>query len=350
MIRSYPKKFYGYALRHKKITATVVILLILGFIFRPTQKIVVPTQKVEKKDLVQTVSVSGSIAATSINLSFPIGGNVTYVGVKKGNKITAGQIIATLDARITQKNLQSALIDYSKQRITFDSTEQSNQNRTPQSALNDAMKNILQNNQYDLDKSVNSVELQDLARQQSILTSPVSGILTRADVTTRGQVAGVTTIFTVTDPATIAFDMDVDQADIGKIKEDQQVDVILDAYSTKTLNETVKSIDFVSHTTINGGNAFTVETSLPKDSLLNYRVGMNGNADIVTGIKKNVLTIPLSSVVDDKYVYVQVPKGFVKKNITLGEQNDTDTEIISGLSQEDIVALDPSLAQKRAVK
>ena len=350
MIRSFPKKLYRYALRHTKITIAVVILLIIGFIFRPTQKIVVPTQKVERKDLVQSVSVSGTIAATSTNLSFPISGNVTYVGVKKGDKIASGQVIATLDSRITQKNLQSALIDYSKQRITFDTTQNNNLNHTPQDALNDAMKHILQNNQYDLDKSVNSVDLQDLARQQSVLTSPVSGILTRADVTSRGQVAGVTTIFTVTDPTTISFDMDVDQADIGKIKEGQIVNIVLDAYSTKTINETVISIDFVSHTTTNGGNAFTVETSLPQDNLLDYRVGMNGNADIVTGVKKDVLTIPLSSITDDKYVYIQVPKGFLRKAIVLGDQNDTDTEVISGLSKDDIVALDPSLAEKRAVK
>ena len=91
-----------------------------------------------------------------------------------------------MDERTVQKNLEIALIDYSKQRLTFDQTLEKNQNRTPAEALNIDMKRILENNQFDLDKAIKSVELSDLAKQDSVLTTPISGIVTRSDVETAG--------------------------------------------------------------------------------------------------------------------------------------------------------------------
>src|SRR6185436_9752913 len=123
-----------------------------------------------------------------------------------------------------------------------------------------------------------------------------------------------------------------------------------DAYATKTLSQEVTRIDFISHTTSNGGNAFTVETPLPENKNNTYRIGMNANADIILNQKDNVLSVPLSSVVDDHYVYVKTAKGFKKQNKKIGMQNDTDAEVLDGLSVNDEVALDPTQAQQQLVK
>src|SRR5260221_3521584 len=103
------------------------------------------------------------------------------------------------------------------------------------------MKRLLQNNQYDLNKTINSVELVDLARQQSILSTPIAGIVTRVDAPVAGvtAIAGSTT-FTVVDPTSIVFDMDIDEADIGKIQEGQHAKITLDAYPNMTLSIPIK--------------------------------------------------------------------------------------------------------------
>jgi len=337
---------------HKRISGILLTIGIAAFIFWPRPKPSIPTEKVSRKQFVQSISVSGSVVGKkTVNLTFPISGRLAYVGVKKGDTVVPGQVLATIDQQTAQKNLQASLIAYSLQRNTFDQKQSDNQNRTPQQALNDDMKRILQNNQYNLDQAVNSVELQDLAKKQAVLWTPIGGIVTRADTELAGPdaVAGSTT-FTVTDPSSLAFDADVDQADIGKVSQGLPVHIVFDAYTATTLSEEVTRIDFISHTTSNGGNAFTVETPLPENTNNTYRIGMNANADIILNQKDNVLSVALSSIVDDKYVYVKTSKGFKKQNIKIGMQNDTDAEVLDGLSVNDEVALDPTQAQQQLVK
>ena len=326
----------------------IVVLLILAVIFKPKPPVQVATQKVEPTDVVQTVSVSGSVVAkSSVNLTFPIAGTISWVGVKTGDSVTAYQTIATLDQRTTLKNLQAALLKYNIQRDSFDQTI-ANNNGIPnaQNALNDNMKRILSDNQYNLDLAVNSVELQDLAKQQSVLTTPIAGIVTRADATTPGVTAVPTVVFTIVDPNSVVFSMDVDEADISKIKDGQIANITLDAYPNDVLHLPINSIDFVSHTTTNGGNAFTVQVALNNTASYKYRVGMNGDADITTAKRTHVLAVPLSSLINNNQVYIKMGKKYVKKTVTLGLQSDTEAEVTSGLHAGDIVVIDPTQIPK----
>src|SRR5258708_29217454 len=111
------------------------------------------------------------------------------------------------------------------------------------------MARVLQTNQFDLDKSIKSVELQDIAKQQAVLTAPMAGILTRADIQTAGVNAAITNQFVIVDPKSLVFAMDVDEADIGKITTGQPVDISLDTYPDTIIHGRVNSIDFVTHTT-----------------------------------------------------------------------------------------------------
>lgn len=345
------KSIWKWIRAHKKISipAAIVLLLVI-FALRPKAPAAPATTTVHTGTVTQVVSVSGTITAKkTVNLTFPLGGTVSWVGVQKGDSVVAGQTIATLDQRTAQKNLQAALISYSLQRNTFDQNIVNNNGiANPADALNDNMKRILQNNQYNLDQAVNSVELQDLARQQAILATPISGLVTRADITSSGMTANATTMFTITDPTSIVFDMDVDEADVSKITTGQVAKIVLDAYSDETLSLPITSIDFVSHTTSNGGNAYTVEAQVGANPNYRYRVGMNGNADIVTAQRIGVLHIPLSALTDDTYVYVRQPKGkkFVKTKVILGLQSDTDAEVKAGLHDGDVIALDPTTVEK----
>lgn len=343
------KRFFSFLWSHKILTAiAIIILLALGFILRPKPAPQIATQKIEPTTLTQTVSVSGSVVAKSTaNLTFPISGTLSWVGVKTGDTVSAYQTIATLDERTALKNLQKALTNYSLQRNTFDQNIADNNGiGNAASALNDNMKRILEDNQYNLDLAVNSVELQDLARQQAFLTTPIAGIVTRADATTAGITATPALTFTVVDPNSVVFSMDVDEADISKVKIGQMADITLDAYADTPLHLPVDSIDFVSHTTANGGNAFSVQVSLGNNSDYRYRVGMNGDADITTAKRVGVLAVPLSSLVNNNQVYVKQGKKFVKKTIQLGLQSDTEAEVTAGLKAGDIVAIDPTQIPK----
>ena len=339
--------FFKNIRHHKRRLLFILIpVIILAFVFWPKPPKPIETQTVKISDITESLSATGTVDATAVNLNFLSGGKLVYLGIKKGDHVTAGQTVATLDQRTVQKNLETNLRTYSEQRNTFDQTGVNNKDKV----LNDDLRRILQNNQYDLEKAVISVELQDLAKQQSILTSPITGVVTKADVQTAGVNVSATTAFTIVDLSSATFNIDIDEADIAKVKVGQQVKITLDAYPDNTMTVPVKSIDYASHATSTGGTVYTVAITLPSHTALQYRIGMNGDAEIITNEKKHVLTAPLSSIVDDKAIYVKKQNYFEKRSIKLGLRNDTDAEIISGLSAGEEVAIDPTEAEKLVKK
>lgn len=319
------------------------IILVAAILLKPKPPKSVAVEAVKRGTLVQTISVTGDVDADrDVELKFEIGGKLQSLTIKKGDYVKKGQVIATIDQSTALKNLKTALLNYSLQRNTFDQTVNAQPAHTPSDALNDSMRRLLENNQYNLDLAVNSVEIQDLARQKSILTTPIDGIVTRADVKTSGVTVLSTTTFGVTDPSSLSFRMEVDEADISKVSEGQEVDVDLNAYPDNQLHLTVDSIDFVTHTTSTGGNAYDVKARIIPTANMSLRVGMNGNATIVTKRKDEVITIPLASLIDENTVYIRSGTNYEKRKIKLGIQSDTDAEVINGLSEGELLVIDPN--------
>lgn len=335
--------------RKRNILVIVVVLGILFFIFRPKAPAKLDISEVKREVITESISVSGSIVAKkSVDLSFTTSGKLVFLGVTKGDHVAVGQTIAMQDTRTVQKNLENALISYSEQRNTFDQTKDNNQNRTSEQSLNDQMRRVLENNQNDLNKAVISVELQNLAKEQSILVSPISGIVTRADAKSAGVNVSSATIFTIVDPSTLVFNMDIDEADIGKITVGDIVKVTLDSFPEHTFASSINSLDFASHTTSTGGNAYTAEVGI-ENVPLDLRAGMNGTGEIILQERANALTIPISSIFETDKVYVKTKKGIEIKKVTIGIENDTDAEIVKGLLEHDTVLTQPSQAPKNAI-
>ncbi len=334
--------------KHKKIFILIsIVVAVLAFFLWPRPTKPIDTATIKRASITQSISATGTVdSEKSVDLNFLSAGKLVYLGVRKGDVVKQWQVIANLDQRTMQKNLQTSLRNYSLQRNDFDQTKSDNANHTPADALTDSLKRVLENNQYDLDKAVISVELQQLAREQSVLATPIAGIVTRADAKAAGVNVTAATTFTIADPTNLVFKIDVDEADIGKITEGKPLTVVLDAYPEQNLHLSVSSIDFTTHATSGGGSAYTVEAAMPPNTSLMYRIGMSGDAEVILEEKNNVLTVPLASIVEDKYVYLQTEKGFDKRVLRLGFKTDTDAEVLDGLHSGDKVAIDPTEAEK----
>lgn len=337
------KSILTYPFRHKKIGIIVgIILIVLIAIFWPRPPEPLPTQKAERGDITQSISTTGSIVAkNSASLSFIAGGKLTYLGIKEGDTVKAGQTIAVVDQRTAQKNLENSLQQYLVQRNEFEQGREDNNAPTPDDAVSDDIKYLLLTNQYNLNSSVIQVELQAIAKEQSVLTSPINGIVTEMDVTSNGVVVSPTDEFNIADPSSLVFQIDVDESDIGNVKIGDPVDTTLDAYPDQTLSLNVESIDFNSQTSDTGGTVFNVDAALPVNDGLDYRLGMNGDADIIVERKSDIIVISLASLTDDNAVYIKEGDTFRKQKVTTGIQSDTDVEILSGVDEGDEVALQP---------
>ncbi len=332
--------------RYKKPLALGLIpLFLLLYFLLPKNQNATLTATASKNDITKIVSVTGDVAADlTVDLKFQSGEALSWVGVKEGDYVVRGQAIASLDRSKLQASFRQAEQDFIAAKAESEKYYDGHKNATESfdEKIERTAIDATQNKAYD---SMKKVEY-DLAH--STLYSPIYGIVTRSDTPVAGVNVTATTTFTVTDPSSLSFKMEVDEADIGNIKEGQEIKVIFDSFPDKEVTLKINSIDFVSHKTSSGGNAFYVKASLSDPS--KYRVGMSGNADIIISSKKNVLSVPSSSVFEDEYVFVKRGNYFEKTKVRVGLQSDTLAEIVSGISDGDAVAVDPNLVPLKLIR
>lgn len=110
----------------------------------------------------------GEMVAEIIEARFSFSGKVVYVGKKTGNKVNTGGVIASLDRKILQSELNLQLADYEKTRARFEMAK-----GNPGSG--DVGKFLAQISQSELNSSVKAVEQAKYKLDQADLISPVNG-------------------------------------------------------------------------------------------------------------------------------------------------------------------------------
>lgn len=132
----------------------------------------------------------------------------------------------------------------------------------------------------------------------------------------------------------------VDETDIGKVKVGQKAVVSLDAYPETAINAEVNHIYYESKT-VNNVTIYEVDL-LPQDVPAFFRSGMNATITFIVNRKDDIVLLP-SEVIETNgegsFVFLKgMSNGeLVKRVVQLGLADDANTEIISGLTINDIV-------------
>ena len=325
----------------------ILAILVGGIIFwanwSATQKIAasITTVNVQRQNFVKILSSSGKTKADkSVDLKFQTSGKLAWVGVKEGDAVRAYQAIAGLDIREVQKNLEKVLIDYNDQRNTFEDTRKYDYPaNSPQDALTERMRHVLESNQWDLNKAILDVELKHLSVEFATLVTPIAGIITHIDTPVAGvNITPATAVFSVADPNSLVFEANVDETDIGGLTLGQVATITLDAFPEATFSGTISYISYISEQSSGGATVFPVKIAFADPQ--NLRIGLNGDIMVETDRQDNILTVPTESVREEKggfYVYQKTDGKYKKVSVTVGKKNEDDIVILSGLSEGDTV-------------
>jgi macrolide-specific efflux system membrane fusion protein len=148
----------------------------------------------------------------------------------------------------------------------------------------------------------------------------------------------------------------VDETDIGKIKEGQKAVITLDAYPDIEVQAKVEHVYYESKV-VNNVTIYNVDI-LPEKVPDVFRSGMSANVRIIQQSKENILLIPSEAVKRGKdqeasFVWVSQGKGkkAEKREVKLGISDDTNIEVISGISENDSLVIrtkKPGASQKGA--
>lgn len=171
------------------------------------------------------------------------------------------------------------------------------------------------------------------------ITAPIDGF-----IILRNFEPGQT--FTMSDALLVMADRlivkaQVDETDIGKIKPGQKATIVLDAYPDRTTDAVVESIEYESEV-INNVTIYQVYVQ-PVSVPDYFKSGMSATVNFLAEKRENVLMLPVRAVKktnNSSYVFMNGgDKPLKSVQVTTGLDNNENIEIVSGLSEGDVVTI-----------
>jgi HlyD family secretion protein len=163
-----------------------------------------------------------------------------------------------------------------------------------------------------------------------------------------------TAIVQISDTTIMYVECAVDEADIQDVKVNQEVRIIVEAYTGKRLKGVVTRINPAAETNQNI-TAIRVRVQVTKDPKVPLKPGMNATCEFLTLNKPNVLIAPQQAVkTEDGKTFVQIKTATGKPQkveVTVGEEGNEGFEILSGLKAGDeVVVAEINLAEMRDIQ
>lgn len=290
-----------------------------------------------------------------------ISGIISEVLKEAGQRVTEGEIIAKVKVIPEMGQLNSAESRVNVARISLDQVESTH--RRDEQLFKQG---ILTAEEFDVSKANYRKAKEELANAQSSLEIVRDGISrnSRSSSTTqiRSTITGMilnvpikvgnsviqsnsfndgTTIASVANMNDMIFRGNVDETEIGKIREGMPIKLTVGALGTRTFDAVLEYVSPKGEEK-NGAIQFEIKAavSLPDTSFV--RAGYSANAEIVLERAANVLTIPESTVEfhgDTAFVQVvkqEKPKQiFEKRQIKTGLSDGIKIEVKEGLTEKD---------------
>ena len=339
----------------------------------------VDVQEVEAKLVRSSILASGALAFREQVLLRPdVIGQVIELHVEEADDVAKGDPVITLDPRAYHAQVKQAQARVRMQQIAIERQQLLIKTLGKRFERQQAMfaSNLTDEDSYDSMQSelaLARVDLQSfqesLAQARAALeqaenllsktriTSPIDGVVIQVDVKVgETVVAGTTNIpgsamMVIADPSVTLTEVQVDEADIGQVRQGQTAEVYTAAYPDRPLAGTVQSVASVARKMAGeAGLSFLVKILLHEQNSIIIRPGMSVRADIYTRSRENTLAIPVQAVLYDEdtggedeqtYVFVMRDGKALRRNVSVGIASDSDQEIIDGLEAGERVIYGP---------
>ncbi|MEK7061487.1 MAG: efflux RND transporter periplasmic adaptor subunit [Patescibacteria group bacterium] len=331
------------------------VLILLTFLFFRKPAVKVETVAVVKGDIVEAISASGEVdASEKADLIFQGSGKLAWVGVKEGDKVKKYQAIAKLDTVLLNASYQQAINSYTSynaaaQKAEDDVIKGHSADETYAQKSTRVAAQVARDNAYDAMKAA------EQSLKFATIYAPFDGVMTSVNPGYPGSnVTYTSAVYSIVNPETFYFSTEVGETEISKIKIGQKVTLYLDAYPNEKFESSVENIGISSVVTSTGGTAYKVKISLPKKDGVDFRLGMNGNAEIVANTYSNVISVTSDAVVEEdsgNWVWLVNGGGKVKKiKVVLGVASVDKNEIKEGVKEGDVVIVHPPTNLKNGTK
>ena len=356
-------------LRISKIWIAVVVIVIVAVAAwamsggKKEEDINFKEEKVALKTLQNSVTATGTIeAVTSVTVGTQVSGIVNKLYVDYNSQVKKGQVIAELDKTnlLSELNTAKANLASAQSSLNYQAANMERYKTLYKKGLvsADEYENALLTYRQAKEQVASSKENVQRAQTNlgyATITSPIDGTVISKSVE-EGQTVAAS--FNTPELFTIAKDLtnmqvvaNVDEADIGGVKEGNRVTFTVDAYPDDTFEGTVKQVRLEA-TTTNNVVTYEVVISAPNADL-KLKPGLTANVTIYTQERNGVLAVANKAlrftptketvgkdmkIVDCKgknKVWTLNGNTLTAHPVTIGQSDGINTEITKGLKQGD---------------
>lgn len=356
-------------LRISKIWIAVVVIVIVAVAAwamsggKKEEDINFKEEKVALKTLQNSVTATGTIeAVTSVTVGTQVSGIVNKLYVDYNSQVKKGQVIAELDKTnlLSELNTAKANLASAQSSLNYQAANMERYKTLYKKGLvsADEYENALLTYRQAKEQVASSKENVQRAQTNlgyATITSPIDGTVISKSVE-EGQTVAAS--FNTPELFTIAKDLtnmqvvaNVDEADIGNVKEGDRVTFTVDAYPDDTFEGTVKQVRLEA-TTTNNVVTYEVVISAPNADL-KLKPGLTANVTIYTQERSGVLAVANKAlrftptketvgkdmkIVDCKgknKIWTLNGNTLTAHPVTIGQTDGINTEITKGLKQGD---------------
>jgi HlyD family secretion protein len=304
------------------IAVLVLAVLVLSWLRKSGSKIEYITADVARGDLSVTISATGNLAPINqVDVGSEVSGLVVSVYVDDNDKVTRGQVLAQIDLSKLNDEVARAKASLTSAEAKLAQTQatvaESRANlarlrevlelsggKVPAKTELDAAEANLQRAIADEASAKGTVEnaraelgVNQTNIKKATITSPVDGVVLERQVEpgqTIQAAFSAPVLFTIAENlAQMKLEVDIDEADVGDVREGQAATFTVDAYPNRTYRATVERVRLGS-TTTSGIVSYEAVLTFTNDDL-SLRPGMTGNANITTLDRENVILVPAAA-------------------------------------------------------
>ena len=334
--------------------------------------------RVSKGDIVSKVLATGTLEGfKQVSVGAQVSGQLQKLYVAAGDEVKQGQLLAEIDSRTQENSLleaQSQLNTYKAQLVskkatlqkaTLEFNRQQNLIKRDASARADYEKAeadlaVAKADVTTVEQQIKQAEIKvDTAKINvgyTKIEAPIDGTVI-AIVTDEGQTVvsnqTATTILKLATMDTMTVKAEISEADVVKIKPGMDVEFTILGEPRRIFKSKLKKINPApeSESSSNSNSSsssstaiyYNAEFDIPNEDRT-LRVSMTAECSIILEQKKDVLLVPITAIKTDKktgksYAMVLKKKGPERVDVELGLRDQTNVEIISGLTERDRLAV-----------
>lgn len=298
----------------------------------------------------ETIAVSGTVSTPNApaNVSFLVSGKVSFVGPREGEYVNKGQVLASIDPTDYQLGLAAAKAQADQAEVAYKRAEDEHRRMkmlydSKSLAPNDyqKFKAAFDSAAQQYEQAVASEKLSRKRLSDGTLCAPTSGYIAKRLIEPGNTAAPGQPAFEIVQMDPVEVNVGVPETDVHLVRIGQKADITVPALPGNSFPGTVRIVNVSADP--NTRTYMARITVANPERLL--RVGMVAEASIRGNRTVSMATLPGDAVVRDPqgatqvYVYYPDQQRVYAKRVEIGAAVNTNVEIKSGLSGDELIVL-----------